>query len=169
MLEEVRARGVNFVHGEAEALVYTANGQDVTGVRTNRSGTLTADLVVLASGAWTSTLLPELSHDLLPTGQVVATIQLTSAEADKYCHVPVSPSDWRRLGVTYTLVRRSLSSSTQACAFIVLVLRPQLICDAHIAIASHRRMTTLSNSPFTTAAGWILQLRQSYLLHPEPH
>lgn len=64
--------------------------QDVKGVRTIDAKEHRADLVILAAGAWTSQLLPELAHNLLPTGQVVGTILLTEEEARRYADVPVT-------------------------------------------------------------------------------
>ena len=88
----VRAAGVSFAVGEAASLVYEGEGagKDVKGVRTKAGETSTADFVVLATGSWTAALLPEMGPELLATGQVVATIQLTQEEADQYRSGPVS-------------------------------------------------------------------------------
>lgn len=119
VLARVRSAGVKFIAGEANALVFDKTGEVVTGVTTKQGSTLSAGVVVLASGAWTSTLLPELAHDLLPTGQVVGTIQLSQQEADVYRNVPVSRSIERgfscsdsstgHLVARYWLVRRSIA------------------------------------------------------------
>lgn len=92
VLARVRALGVEFAAGEAAELLYKQSGskQDVSGVRTTQGDSLFGDLVVLCTGAWTSTLLPELGHDLLPTGQAVGTIRLTEEEASVYAGVPVA-------------------------------------------------------------------------------
>lgn len=90
--DRVRAAGVSFAVGEAASLVYEDEraGKDVKGVRTKAGETLMADLVILATGSWTASLLPEMGNELLATGQVVATIQLTQEEADQYRSGPVS-------------------------------------------------------------------------------
>ena len=84
------SRGVKFVNGEATELLFASGKKDVKGARLNDGQEMRADLVVLASGAWTSALLPECGQDLLPTGQVVGTIQMSKEEADRYRNVPVS-------------------------------------------------------------------------------
>ncbi|KAL8291910.1 hypothetical protein RQP46_002168 [Phenoliferia psychrophenolica] len=92
VLARVRALGVQFAVGEADQLLFgdSKGSKDVRGVRTKQGGAHYADLVVLCTGAWTSTLLPELGHDLLPTGQAVGTIQLSPKEASVYEAVPVA-------------------------------------------------------------------------------
>ncbi|KAK4703032.1 glutathione S-transferase, partial [Phenoliferia sp. Uapishka_3] len=91
VLARVRNLGVKFAAGEASELIFEeiSGGQNVKGVKTKQGDTLIGDLVVLCTGAWTSTLLPELGHDLLPTGQAVGTIQLSPQEAEVYASVPV--------------------------------------------------------------------------------
>ncbi|SCV71699.1 BQ2448_3287 [Microbotryum intermedium] len=86
----LRSSGVHFVQGEAQTLVHATNSNDVKGVELIDGRTLNADLTILASGAWTSQLLPELGHDLVPTGQAVGTIQLDESEAELYRDAPVS-------------------------------------------------------------------------------
>ncbi|KAF1915751.1 FAD dependent oxidoreductase [Ampelomyces quisqualis] len=54
--------GVNRVTGEVTSLLFSNN--KLTGVRTSQGGTYTADKIVLATGAWTSTLLSPL-EDIL--------------------------------------------------------------------------------------------------------
>lgn len=82
-LARCRAAGVRFAAGEARALLFTnkAGRKDAAGVATKEGDKLYADFVVLATGAWTSKLLPELGTELLATGQTVGTIQLTEDEA----------------------------------------------------------------------------------------
>lgn len=74
---------MRFAAGEASALLFTNKNdkKDVSGVVTKEGDKLHADFVVLATGAWTSKLLPDLGSELLPTGQTVGTIQLTKDEA----------------------------------------------------------------------------------------
>ncbi|GJN94332.1 hypothetical protein Rhopal_007406-T1 [Rhodotorula paludigena] len=89
-LDLSRALGVQCVCGEASTLLHTADGTDVRGVRLRDGRTLEADIVILATGSWTPQLLPELAKNCLPTGQTVATIQLTEEERIRYKDIPVS-------------------------------------------------------------------------------
>lgn len=90
--DRCRARGVRFATGEASAILHThKNGRkDVAGVQTREGDKLYGDLVILATGAWTSKLLPALGAELLATGQTVGTIQMTPDEARRYADIPVS-------------------------------------------------------------------------------
>ena len=82
-LERCRAKGVRYAAGEAAAILYTNKDgkKDAAGVATKDGQKLYADFVILATGAWTSKLLPDLGSELLATGQTVGTIQLTKDEA----------------------------------------------------------------------------------------
>lgn len=70
-----------------------------TGVKLANGEILQADLVVVATGAWTPALFAQegmggLDQDqVLATGQSVATIQLTEEEAEEYRDVPVVSGD----------------------------------------------------------------------------
>lgn len=101
----LRKAGVRFVAGEASKLIYgTKDGrEDVVGVRTRTGEDVKGDLVILCTGSWTPTLLPELGSELLPTGQVLGTIQLSKEEYVRYKDVPVSrerPFSYRRRRLT---------------------------------------------------------------------
>ncbi|GJN90309.1 hypothetical protein Rhopal_003318-T1 [Rhodotorula paludigena] len=85
-----RNLGVRFLAAEAESLLHTDDGTDVIGVKAFDGRTYTADVVILACGSWTPRLLPELATNCLPTGQVVATVQLDAEETKRYQDVPVS-------------------------------------------------------------------------------
>ncbi|GAA6043979.1 hypothetical protein JCM8097_003418 [Rhodosporidiobolus ruineniae] len=92
-----RALGVQYITGEAASLLFhsspsSSSSGGVRGVRLNDGRTLEADFVVLACGSWTPKLLPELALNCLPTGQTVATVQLTKEEAKRYAKMPVSMS-----------------------------------------------------------------------------
>lgn len=89
----LRKAGVRFVAGEASKLIYgTKDGkEDVVGVQTRTGENVFGDLVALCMGSWTAALLPELGSELLPTGQVLGTIQLTKEEYERYKDVPVRP------------------------------------------------------------------------------
>lgn len=84
--ELVRDAGVNFEAGEVDSLLYESidGKKDVVGVALKDGRELKADLIILATGSWTGTLLPEMGEQLLATGQVVGTIQLTPEEAESY-------------------------------------------------------------------------------------
>lgn len=84
-----RNLGVRFLAAEADALLHNDDGTDVVGVKAVDGRSFTADVVVLACGSWTPRLLPELATNCLPTGQVVATVQLDAEETKRYQDVPV--------------------------------------------------------------------------------
>ncbi|KAI5475081.1 hypothetical protein MNV49_001957 [Pseudohyphozyma bogoriensis] len=88
----LRAAGVHFAAGEAKELIFALkNGKrDVRGVRTTTGKEFTADFVISTMGAWTPQVLPELAEECLPTGQIVATIQLTKEELKVYKDIPVT-------------------------------------------------------------------------------
>lgn len=73
LAREVQSQGVAVHHGSVSAL--TRQGERVTGVALDDGGTLEADHVVVASGVWTPTLLPELDGFLRLSGQPVLYFQ----------------------------------------------------------------------------------------------
>lgn len=88
-----RSLGVQYVAGEAETLLFhsaSPTTHDVRGVLTTDGRFFEGDVTVLATGSWTPKLLPELKEACLPTGQTVATIQLTPEERERYKDMPVS-------------------------------------------------------------------------------
>ncbi|GAA5865610.1 hypothetical protein JCM1840_001460 [Sporobolomyces johnsonii] len=85
-----RTLGVRVVAGEASNLLLTPSLKDVRGVRLTDGRALEADFVIAACGSWTPVLLPELKENCLPTGQTIATIQLTEEELTRYKDIPVS-------------------------------------------------------------------------------
>lgn len=93
MVRAAQQNGVDFISGNAgwaEEPVYSATGE-CRGVRT-RDGTLhKADVVVLAAGAWTDTLL-DLEGQLTAKGHSVAHIQLTPAQQRQYADMPIMDS-----------------------------------------------------------------------------
>ena len=64
------------------------------GVRLDGGSELRADLVISCAGAWTPALLPELGDDnlVVASGQYVAHIDLTDAEAERLRNMPVCAS-----------------------------------------------------------------------------
>lgn len=86
----VATNRVHFVNGTAEALLRSPSDNTlVTGVKLSGEGKreLTADLTILATGAWTPSLIP-LSGRAVATGQVLAYMDLTPAEQAKLANVP---------------------------------------------------------------------------------
>lgn len=74
---------------EVERLVFDDAGSKVTGVvlKNDSSEQLTADLVVLATGAWTPQLV-DLGGIAEATGQVLAYIQISDEEQEQLAHMP---------------------------------------------------------------------------------
>jgi sarcosine oxidase/L-pipecolate oxidase len=79
-------RRVEFLHAEVQELV--REGKKVTGVHLKDSSTVSADLVVLATGAWTGKLV-DLRGRATATGQVLVYLDLTAAEQEKLGKMPV--------------------------------------------------------------------------------
>jgi sarcosine oxidase / L-pipecolate oxidase len=84
---QVEATGrVSFIHGEAVSLLKT--GQQVHGTQLTDGRTITAELVVLATGSWTGKLV-DLRGRATATGQVMAYVPLTEAEQARLERMPV--------------------------------------------------------------------------------
>jgi len=83
MAKQCRQAGVSFAAGQVNELIIEDG--DVKGART-KDGTIyrASKLVVLAAGSWSPAIFSELAANLTATGQVLATIQLTPAEAGQY-------------------------------------------------------------------------------------
>ncbi|KAI5458618.1 sarcosine oxidase [Mariannaea sp. PMI_226] len=82
--------GVSFITGErGTAVSLEKDGDRVTGVRTAAGTSLYADAVVLATGAWSNLLVPDMGHNILAVGQPVAFIQLSPEEAERLSKMPV--------------------------------------------------------------------------------
>jgi sarcosine oxidase / L-pipecolate oxidase len=90
---------VTFVNGTVEALntepsaqnegeAITAQDRKVTGARLSDGRNLSADLVIVAAGAWTPSLI-DLSGQAIATGQCVAYLRLTEDEQAKLAKMPV--------------------------------------------------------------------------------
>lgn len=70
LIEEARAAGVEFHEGESFAGLEERGGR-ASGVATVSGGRFPAEAVILAAGAWTPGLLPELERAMWPVGQPV--------------------------------------------------------------------------------------------------
>lgn len=69
-------------------MLYDEEEKDkVTGVVLSDDTTLTADLVVLATGAWTAKLI-DLRGRTLSTGQALAYMQITDEEQERLYNMP---------------------------------------------------------------------------------
>ncbi|KAH6880669.1 FAD dependent oxidoreductase [Thelonectria olida] len=82
--------GVSFItgaHGTVVSLEKT--GPRITGVKTAAGTRLLADTVVLATGAWSNRLVPDMNHNILAVGQPVGFIQLSPEEAKRLSKMPV--------------------------------------------------------------------------------
>ncbi|KAK2005031.1 FAD dependent oxidoreductase [Colletotrichum falcatum] len=87
---KVQALGrVNFVSGTAAHLNYGPDRRTVTGATLDSGKVLSADLVVVAAGAWTGRLI-DLSGQAIATGQAVGYIDITPAELEVLRKMPVT-------------------------------------------------------------------------------
>ncbi len=77
---------IKFLHGEAEQLL--KSGKKVHGAVLRDGRTIEADLVILATGAWTGKLV-DLRGRATATGQVLAYVDLTAAEQARLEKMPV--------------------------------------------------------------------------------
>lgn len=95
----IETRRVTFMNGSVEALNTEANAQKegqaiaaqdrkVTGARLSDGRNLSADLVIVAAGAWTPSLV-DLSGQAIATGQCLAYLRLTEDEQARLAKIPV--------------------------------------------------------------------------------
>jgi sarcosine oxidase / L-pipecolate oxidase len=77
---------ITFKTGEAISLLRA--GTKITGVRLKDNKTLTADLVILATGAWTGKLV-DLRGRATATGQVLCYLDITEEEQERFGKMPV--------------------------------------------------------------------------------
>jgi glycine/D-amino acid oxidase-like deaminating enzyme len=93
---EARSAGVAIATAAFERLV--EHGSRVTGIRTVTGDTLAADCVLVAAGAWTPSLLPELGRVMWATGQPVVHLAATPAAAWQAPRFPVWGADLSNTG-----------------------------------------------------------------------
>ncbi|TGJ83578.1 hypothetical protein E0Z10_g5171 [Xylaria hypoxylon] len=89
----VETRRVTFVNGTVEALETQTEQtptkeQRVTGARLSDGRSFSADLIIVAAGAWTPTLI-DLAGSVVATGQCLAYLRLTDDEQAKLAKMPV--------------------------------------------------------------------------------
>ena len=86
LYEKTRETGrVEFVQGTVTSLIHDEN--TVTGANLSDGRSLSADLVVLATGAWTASLL-DLDGQATATGQVVGYVDISEEEQEKLGKMP---------------------------------------------------------------------------------
>jgi len=87
---KVESLGGKVIPGQPVSSLTRKDGK-TSGVKCSDGTEHRADIVVLASGAWTSSTFPELNLEdkCLATGQSVAFLQLTPEEGEKYKQCPV--------------------------------------------------------------------------------
>lgn len=86
MAKQCREAGVSFASGQVNELIIEDG--DVRGARTKDGISFKASkLVVLAAGSWSPAIMPDLASNLTATGQVLATLQLTAEEAERYSKI----------------------------------------------------------------------------------
>lgn len=79
---------VKFLNGTVVSLLHSAHDKShVTGVRLSSGEQLQADLTLLATGAWTPSLIPLAGH-AVATGQVLAYMDLTDDEQARLANAP---------------------------------------------------------------------------------
>lgn len=81
--------GVSFIFGDRGTVTgFVRSGKKVTGVKVRSGGDISAEKVILATGAWTSRLV-DMENSAHSTAQPVGLIQLTPEEAKSIAHIPV--------------------------------------------------------------------------------
>lgn len=88
-------RGVSFILGDdgaASKIVYsdTPQGRRASGVRTKKGSTLSAKLVIVAAGAGSSKLVPEIGKQLVAKSWSVAHVHLSDDETSALRGIPVT-------------------------------------------------------------------------------
>jgi sarcosine oxidase / L-pipecolate oxidase len=95
--DEVRAAGVRLTEGATFDRQIVERGR-VAGVKTVGDATLHADVVLIAAGAWTPALIPELANVMWTTGQPVVHFGVDNPFAWQPPRFPVWAADIARSG-----------------------------------------------------------------------
>lgn len=88
---QCKQRGVSFSCGPqwaVSSLRTTDGGKKITAVETTGGKVVHGDLFILATGAWTSGIVP-MYNSVISTGQVLGFVKLTDQEVDKYKDLPI--------------------------------------------------------------------------------
>ncbi|KZT23554.1 FAD dependent oxidoreductase [Neolentinus lepideus HHB14362 ss-1] len=90
MISKIAALGARILPGKT-AKKLLKESEKTIGAEFTDGTVVRADLVIVATGSWTTSIFPELDfgEKCLATGQSVAMIKLTPAEADEYRNCPV--------------------------------------------------------------------------------
>lgn len=88
-------QGVKFIlgaEGAVDEIVYsnTPQGRKATGVRSKSGKTYSSKLVIVAAGAWSSRLVPEVGKQLVAKSWSVAHVHLTDEETSALRSIPVT-------------------------------------------------------------------------------
>lgn len=84
---EAEAGKVTFKTGQVDRLLYNHSGDTVIGVQLSDTSTLHADLVILATGAWTAQLV-DLRGRTVSTGQALAYLRISDEEQARLENMP---------------------------------------------------------------------------------
>jgi sarcosine oxidase/L-pipecolate oxidase len=79
---------VTFIHDEVLSLIFSSTSKSVKGVNLKSGSSIKADLIILATGAWTGKLI-DLRGRAQATGQVLCYLSLTREEQDRLGKMPV--------------------------------------------------------------------------------
>jgi sarcosine oxidase/L-pipecolate oxidase len=81
---------ITFLTGEVTSLLFssTSNNRKVLGAKLKDSNSFLADLTILATGAWTPSLI-DLRGRATATGQVLCYLSLTATEQERFAKMPV--------------------------------------------------------------------------------
>lgn len=97
LAEQAEKEGVSLVPGAAFAELIETDGK-VSGVKTRAGDSYQADVVVLAAGAWTAQLLPELAEYMWPVAQPVMHFMPANPAALRPPEFPVWTADVEQTG-----------------------------------------------------------------------
>jgi glycine/D-amino acid oxidase-like deaminating enzyme len=97
LAESARAAGVE-IHERLRVTGWIENGRSVIGARVASGAEFRADLALVAAGAWTPSLVPELREVLKPSGQTVVHFQVPDAHRWQAPGFPVWAADIARTG-----------------------------------------------------------------------
>ena len=83
-----QGRNIRFVRDMAQKVLYSKDGRQVRGIALGNKEEVTADLTLLAAGAWTPALL-DLSGIASAHGECIAYVDVTEQEANRLRDIPV--------------------------------------------------------------------------------